>query len=112
MLRQHLAAHLELAQPEPRDDDGNCHHGDEPEGCRADDGVAECLVDLLVVVREKDDLAPYQRQGAPAEKPMCAFKGIVVRASGFRICEDDHAKKESEDDICENERREGSLGQT
>ena len=52
VLRQDLAAHLELAEPEPGYDDGDGHDDDEPERHGAHDSVPEGLADLLVVVCE------------------------------------------------------------
>ena len=57
VLRKHLAAHRQLAEPEPGDDDGDGHDDDEPERHGAHDGVPEGLADLLVVVCEEHDLS-------------------------------------------------------
>lgn len=56
MIRKHFCAHGDLAQTNPRQDDGASHNQNKPEWRRVNNRMAEGLARRAVVIREKDNL--------------------------------------------------------
>ena len=82
------SADVDLAETEPRENDGSGDDALEPESGVVLAGVGEGLAWLAIVVGEENNLNPDQSQSGPPEETMSPIEGIVEFVAHGGVGED------------------------
>ena len=90
MLRQGNSTDVDLAETEPRENDGTGDDALEPESGVVLAGVGEGLARFATVVDKENNLGPDQSQSGPSEETMSPFEGIVELVAHVGVCKYEH----------------------
>ena len=105
------SADVDLAETDPRENDGSSDDAMDPESGAVLTGVGEGLAWLAVVVDEENNLGPDQSQSGPPEETVSPLKGIMELSTYAGVGEDEHHQKEAQDDPGDNDGGKGDLSQ-
>ena len=98
VFRESYSADVDLAEAEPRENNGSDDDAVEPESGVVLAGVGEGFAWHAVVVDKENNLGTEQSQSGPSEETMSPLEGIVELVGHAWVDEDEHHQKEAQND--------------